>query len=341
MSLAAPWPLKLVLDNALGNHHLPAWLDWAHQMGIGRHTLGVALFAGLATLVIARHRRASPTYIDNYYTESVGQWVANDLRMRIYEHLHRLSLGYYDTRADRHADVDDHQRRRDGAELRLVVDARHPRRHRDDRRHAGADVLARLGLRADRGRRDAVPAAVRDALQEGGEEGRRARCAQRQSEIVAVVQQGLGSVRAVKAFGRQDLEVARMDDGEPARPSRPRCKARRIKSLLSPVVAVVVALCTAIVLWRGTALILAGTMTVGALTVFLAYLSKFFKPVQDLAKMTNTIAQTTVALERIQKILGADDIIPEQPGRQRAAAASRARSRSSTSPSATTTTRRC
>ena len=67
-----------------------------------------------------------------------------------------------------------------------------------------------------------------------------------------------------------------------------------MKSLLSPVVTVVVALCTAFVLWRGAALILAGAMTVGALTVFLAYLSKFFKPVQDLAKMTNTIAQAAV-----------------------------------------------
>ena len=70
---------------------------------------------------------------------------------------------------------------------------------------------------------------------------------------------------------------------------------------------IVVALCTGFVLWRGTSLILAGAMTAGALTVFLAYLSKFFKPVQDLAKMTNTIAQTAVALERIQTILGADD----------------------------------
>ena len=87
-----------------------------------------------------------------------------------------------------------------------------------------------------------------------------------------------------------------------------------MKSLLSPVVAVVVALCTAFVLWRGTALILADVMTVGALTVFLAYLSKFFKPVQDLAKMTNTIAQTAVGLERIQTILSADDVIPEKPG---------------------------
>ena len=94
-----------------------------------------------------------------------------------------------------------------------------------------------------------------------------------------------------------------------------------MKSLLSPVVTVVVALCTAFVLWRGAALILAGAMTVGALTVFLAYLDKFFKPVQDLAKMTNTIAQTAVGLERIQTILDADDVIPEKPRRARAAAA--------------------
>src|SRR5439155_12283780 len=53
-------------------------------------------------------------------------------------------------------------------------------------------------------------------------------------------------------------------------------------------------------------------MTVGALTVFLAYLSKFFKPVQDLAKMTNSIAAAAVALERIQGILDTDDVIPER-----------------------------
>jgi ABC-type multidrug transport system fused ATPase/permease subunit len=70
--------------------------------------------------------------------------------------------------------------------------------------------------------------------------------------------------------------------------------------LLSPMVSIVVALCTGIVLWRGTSLIVAGTMTAGALTVYLAYLTKFFKPMKDLASMTSAIAQTTVALERIQ-----------------------------------------
>jgi ABC-type multidrug transport system fused ATPase/permease subunit len=86
----------------------------------------------------------------------------------------------------------------------------------------------------------------------------------------------------------------------------------------------VVAVCTGIVLWKGTSLIVAGTMTAGALTVYLAYLSKFFKPVKDLASMTSAIAQTTVALERIQTILSADDIIQEHadatdPGRLKGA----------------------
>ena len=141
---------------------------------------------------------------------------------------------------------------------------------------------------------------------------RRATCASGRARSSRSPQQGLGSVRSVSAFDRQDLEASRMDEASRATVTAA-LQARRVKSLLSPVVTIVVAFCTAFVLWRGTALILAGVMTVGALTVFLAYLSKFFKPVQDLAKMTNTIAQTAVGLERIQTILSADDVIPEKP----------------------------
>ena len=53
MSLAAPWPLKIVLDNALGHDKLPEWLAWVHDLGIDRDTMGLALFAALATIVIA------------------------------------------------------------------------------------------------------------------------------------------------------------------------------------------------------------------------------------------------------------------------------------------------
>jgi subfamily B ATP-binding cassette protein MsbA len=53
-------------------------------------------------------------------------------------------------------------------------------------------------------------------------------------------------------------------------------------------------------------------MTAGTLTVYLAYLAKFFKPVKDLASTTSTIAQATVALERVRTILSADEVVSDR-----------------------------
>jgi ABC-type multidrug transport system fused ATPase/permease subunit len=321
MSLAAPWPLKLVLDDALGHHKLPEALAWAHNYGIGRNALGVAVFAGISTLLIAIVA-AIATYIDNYYTTSIGQWVANDLRIRIYEHLHRLSLHFYDTAktgtlmSTITSDVSTVQGFASSSTLGIVVDL--------------MTIVFMLGLMfwldwdftlIAIGVTPFLLLFVTRFKKAVKEVTRVVRV--KQSEVVAVVQEGLGSVRAVKAFGRQDLELANMQAASHATVEAA-LKARQVKSLLSPVVSVVVALCAAIVLWRGTSLIVAGTMTAGALTVYLAYLTKFFKPVKDLASMTSAIAQTTVALERIQKILSADDIIPERadaidPGRVKGA----------------------
>jgi subfamily B ATP-binding cassette protein MsbA len=54
-------------------------------------------------------------------------------------------------------------------------------------------------------------------------------------------------------------------------------------------------------------------MTIGALTVFLAYLAKFFQPVRDLAQMTNSIAQVSVAFERVVALMDTDTVIPDNP----------------------------
>jgi len=116
----------------------------------------------------------------------------------------------------------------------------------------------------------------------------------------------------VKAFGRQDQEQEALREVSEAT-VRAALSARRVKSLLSPTVTVVVALCTALVLWRGAALILSGALTIGALTVYLSYLSKFFKPVKDLATTTNAIAQAAVGVDRIRAILDTDTVIPEKP----------------------------
>ena len=319
--LAAPWPLKLVIDDALGNHHLPHWLEWAHDYGFGKHTLGVALFAGVATLAIAVVG-AIAGYVDNYYTTSVGQWIANDLRLRIYEHLHRLSLRYYD-----HArigtlvstitsDVATIQNFASSSTVDIAIDL--------------LTIVFMVGLMfwLDW---DFTLIAVAFTpflllfvfrFKKAVKEATRA-VRVRQSEVLSIVQRGLGSIKLTKAFGRQDLELAHLEAASYATVEAA-LRARKIKSLISPVVGIVVAFCTAIVLWKGTSLIVAGTMTAGALTVYLAYLKQFFKPVKDLASMTSTVAQMTVALERIQTILSADEVIEERacaidPGRIRGA----------------------
>jgi subfamily B ATP-binding cassette protein MsbA len=311
MSLAAPWPLKVVIDNVLGGHKLPEWLHWLDDFTASDSKLGLALIAASMVVAIAAIG-AIATYIDNYFTESVGQWVAHDLRVRIYDHLQKLSLAYYD-------------KQQTGVLLSTITNdvATVQNFASSNTLDIAVDLLTIVGILAlmlwlnwDFA---LVAVAVtpfllmfvarfKKAVKKAQHQVR-----QRQADIVTVVQEGLESVRVVKAFGRQDLEGERLGEASHATVAAA-MKARRVKSLLSPVVAVVVACVTGFVLWRGASLIVAGAMTIGALTVFLAYLTKFFKPVQDLAKMTNAIAQTSVALERIQGILDTDKVIAERAG---------------------------
>jgi ABC-type multidrug transport system fused ATPase/permease subunit len=311
MSVAGPWPLKIVLDNVVGTHKLPLWLDHLLSPLLGAGTKMQIAFAAAVAAVVVAGLGALASYVASYYTTSVGQWVANDLRMRTYHHLQQLSLGYYDKHqtgallSTITADVQTIQAFASASTLDIAVDML----------TIVAMLFIMFWLNWDF---TLIAVSVtpfmllflsrfKKAVKKATHEVRR-----QQSNVVAVVEQGLQSMKVVKAFGRQEL--AQQELGTVSRATVDAAlKARRIKALLSPIVAVTVSLCVAVVLWRGSALILAGTMTAGALTVFLAYLTKFFKPVQDLATMTNAIAQTAVGVERIQAILDADTIIPERP----------------------------
>ncbi len=310
MSLASPWPLKIILDNVLGGHHAPHWLRHVAKWMPEHSVMRIAALAALASVIIAAIS-AIASYVDNYYTESVGQWVANDLRLYVYDHLEHLSLAYYDTHQTSALlstlidDIDTIQGFASSATLSILVD--------------WLAIVGMLGLmfwlRWDFALIAVAVAPIlvllvarfRKATKRATREVRR-----RQSEVVGVVEQGLESIRVVNAFGRQDLEEKHLADAN-REAIRAALKARRVKSLLSPFVAVIVALCIGFVLWRGASLVLASAMTVGSLTVFLAYLKDFFKPVRDLAKMSSTVAQAAVGMERVCGILDIDMSIPERP----------------------------
>jgi subfamily B ATP-binding cassette protein MsbA len=314
MSLAAPWPLKIILDNVVGDRKMAPWMHaLLHPLLEHGTRLHIALVAaGLYVAIAALGALAS--YIDNYYTESAGQWVAHDLRMRMYNHLQRLSLGYYNTHqtgpilSTITSDISTIQGFASGSTLDILIDMLTILSMlvlmfwlNWDFTLIAVAVTPFLLLFVSRFKK-AVKAATHEVRKE-------------QSAIVAVVQQGLESMQVVKAFGQEKAEEQMLEAVSKATVSAA-LKARSVKALLSPVVTVVVALCTAIVLWRGAALILAGAMTVGSLTVYLAYLSRFFKPVKDLATTTNAIAQVTVGVERVRDILDTDTIIPEKPEAQ-------------------------
>ncbi len=242
MSLAAPWPLKVIIDNVVGSHKLPHWLDqMVRPMLEGGGKLQVAGLAALAVVIIAL-LGALASYIDNYYTESVGQWVANDLRLRTYHHLQRLSLGYYDTHqtgtllSTITTDIQTIQGFASSSTLNILVDL--------------LTIASMLGLMFWLNW-DFTMIAVgitpfllffvsrfKKAVKKATHEVRK-----EQSQIVAVVQQGLESMQVVKAFGREDMEEQALAEVSHATVSAA-LAARRVKSMLSPIVAITVALCT-------------------------------------------------------------------------------------------------
>jgi ABC-type multidrug transport system fused ATPase/permease subunit len=311
MTLAAPWPLKIILDNVVVGKKLDPWMaGLLRPLLTHGHRIHLAALAALAVILIAV-LNAAASYAANYFTESVGQWVANDLRMRTYHHLQYLSLRYYDTHQSGvllstiTADVLTIQNFASSATLGIVVDMFTILGMlvvmlclNWDFTLIAVGVTPLLLLLASR---------FKKAVKKSTHEVRK-----QQSNIVAVVQQDLESIRVVTAFGRQELEQATLESVSHATVAAA-LKARQVKALLSPIVTIIVSFCIAFVLWRGSLLILAGGMTAGELTVFLSYLASFFKPVKDLASMNNSIAMTAVAVERIRTILDADSILPEKP----------------------------
>jgi subfamily B ATP-binding cassette protein MsbA len=80
-SLAGPWPLKIVIDNAVGRHAAPAWVVRLLGPALAAHQPSLAAAAAIGMVLLAVLGGVA-SYIDNYYTERVGWWVRADLRMR-------------------------------------------------------------------------------------------------------------------------------------------------------------------------------------------------------------------------------------------------------------------
>ena len=77
------------------------------------------------------------------------------------------------------------------------------------------------------------------------------------------------------------------------------------------------------VLWFGARMVLAGALSPGSLVLFIWYLGKMYKPMQDLSKMTDAYSKAAVGYERIREVLDIEAGCPGSAGRPQGSPLSR------------------
>ncbi|MCX6545829.1 MAG: ABC transporter ATP-binding protein [Acidobacteria bacterium] len=314
-SVLEPWPIKLVVDNILQSKHLPGLLDRtvAGIFGQGPYAMlnfAVAAVAGIALL------GAISAYFEKYLTTSVSQWVGHDLRRTIYHHIQRLSLAEHDkartgdmiTRVT--TDIEVIQSFIDSALLGIIVNLM---------TLAGMiGVMFYLNWRFTLIALSVMPVLFAVVYRYTGrikKASRRVR--KKEGELLSVVEEVLTSIRVVKAFAREDYEQERFETESLANVEAG-LEARSLKAKLAPVVEVIVAAGTCLVLWYGARLALAGELSAGVLIVFLLYLGKMYKPMRDLSKMSDVVSKAAVGYERLQEVLGIENDVRDAPRARRA-----------------------
>lgn len=313
--LLEPWPLKIVFDYVFGSKKAPAWLSHFLASTLGTDKVAILHFAVLSIIAIAVIGAIS-SYAEKYLTTSVGQWVMHDLRRILYHHIQRLSLAYHDRKPTGDlistvtTDIESIQDFISQALLGMVV-----------------NVLTLVGMLVVMFYLDwrftlialsvtpflfVVVYTYTRRIKKASRAVRK-----KEGEVVSVVEEVLSSIHVVKAFAREDYEEARFEK-QSLESVETALKARSLKAKLAPVVQVLVAVGTCLVLWYGVNLVLKGEITPGSLLVFILYLGKMYKPMRDLSKMTDTMSKATVGYERIREVIETEDEIRNLPSARKA-----------------------
>jgi subfamily B ATP-binding cassette protein MsbA len=295
--LLEPWPLKIVFDYVFGSKPLPDWLASIVSF--------IAVFGAISS------------YIEKYLTTSVGQWVMHDLRRVLYSHIQRLSLSYHDQKRTGDlisrctTDIDAVQSLISQVLLGMLV-----------------NILTLIGMMAVMLYLNwaftviallVAPALFFVVYHYTHRIKNASRAMRRQEgEVVSVLEEVLSSIRVVKAFAREDYEQKRFER-ESRESVEKALQARNFKAKLPPLVEVIVAAGTCLVLWYGARLVVAGSLTSGELLVFLLYLGNMYKPMRELSKMTDTISKADVGWERIREVLENETQVRDVPGAKPAA----------------------
>jgi ABC-type multidrug transport system fused ATPase/permease subunit len=303
-SLAQPWPLALILDYVIGAEPGTSTLPVSVS--------GQVLLIGIVVLlvVISTASRAV-TAFRRYLLSKLGQETVFDMRDALYRKVHDLGLDY-------------HGARRTGDTItRVTSDVKEVRSLLvDSVVEVGSSFLILIGMLAVMLWMSpsltalalvTVPflfLAVRRYRQALIERMRVVRA--KEGAIASVIQEAVTGIRAVKIFARENDEIDRF-----RKESRDSLSASVDSSLIeakfSVLLGIVGGVGTALVVYFGTRQVLAGTLSVGGLTVFVSYLGLFLSPLWALSRQVNQIGKSLVSGERIIDLLTAEPTVKDSP----------------------------
>jgi ATP-binding cassette subfamily B protein len=313
--LLEPWPLVIIVNSLGQSKPLKPWLAEIVNYIAGQNKFAVLNFAVAAVAVIAIVG-AIGSYTEKYLTSSVGQWVMHDLRRTLYQHIHRLSLAEHDEKRTGDlisrvtSDIASVQDFITSALLGMLVNVL---------TIAGMVAwMLYLNWRFALIALSIVPALFlvvfifTKRIKKASREVR-----EKEGELANIVQEVFSSIRVVKAFSRENYEQDRFEE-QSLENVETALQARSVKAKLSPMVEVLAAVGTCLVLGYGARLALAGQLSAGELILFLAYLAKMYKPMRDLSKMGDTVSKASVSYERILEVLNTVSRVRDLPRARRA-----------------------
>jgi ABC-type multidrug transport system fused ATPase/permease subunit len=301
-ALAPPWLAKYALDTVAphsGKNPLTANPDLHRLWWI----VGAFVAAGLANWGMS--------YAQTYTTGWVGERMLADLRDRLFRHLQRLSLGFYERNR---AGVILSRLTNDVEALdQLVTDGVTTLVQNTLTLIGTAIVLFFLDWRLALATLAVVPLmSVGTAIFRIRSTRAYRRVRERLALVTATLAEDIAGMRVVQGFTREREHVKRFREVN-GRYRESNYETVVLNGLYFPFVDLLATLATAVVLGYGGYLFFHGEVQIGTLLAFMLYVQNFFDPVQQLSQLYNTFLSAVAALDKITDVLDEEPEIIDAP----------------------------
>ena len=289
----------------------PFLSKYAIDDGIRKQDLG-ALWVIVIAFLLAGLANWGMSYVQTYLTGWVGERILADLRIKLFGHLQRLSLGFFERNR---AGVIISRLTNDVEALdQLVTDGVATLVQSSLTLLGTAILLFVLDWRLALATLAVIPImSVGTVLFRIYSARAYAAVRERLGLVTATLAEDIAGMRIVQAFTREDRNIAHFREvTEHYREANMRTVV--LNALYFPFVDLVSSIALAVVLGYGGYLYFGGAVTLGTLFAFMLYVQNFFDPVQQLSQLYSTFLSATAALDKIMDVLDEKPQVLDKPG---------------------------